>query len=46
MALTPETIITQVVSSPAAAGVGLAAGFILAKALDMRKRRNSLGGGF
>jgi hypothetical protein len=44
MALTPETIITQVVSSPAAAGAGLAAGFILAKALDWRKNRNQFGG--
>lgn len=44
MALTPETIISQVVSSPAAAAVGLAAGFILAKALN-RRRRNSFGGG-
>lgn len=41
MALTPETVITQVVSSPAAAGVGLAAGFILAKALAYRKKRNN-----
>lgn len=44
MALTPETVITQVVSSPAAAGAGLAAGFILAKALAYRKKRsNSIG---
>ena len=46
MALTPETVITQVVSSPAAAGVGLAAGFLLAKALNYRKRKNSMMGGF
>lgn len=45
MALTVNSIMTGVMNNPDVAAVGLAAGFILAKALGMRKNRNGLGGG-
>lgn len=41
MALTPETVINQVVASPAAAAVGLAAGFLIKAAFDWRKKRQN-----
>jgi hypothetical protein len=41
MALTPTSIINQVVANPSVAAVGLLAGFILAKALDWRKKRKN-----
>lgn len=41
-------ILQCVMNNPTVAGIGVAAGFILAKAMDMRKRRNQGfgGGGF
>lgn len=42
-----QAIFQCVMNNPTVAGVGLAAGFILAKALQMRKRNRGMGmGGF
>lgn len=39
-------ILQCVMNNPTVAGIGVAAGFVLAKALQMRKRRNQgFGGG-
>lgn len=45
MALTVSSIMSGVMNNPDVAAVGLAAGFILAKAMNMRKRRNNGIGG-
>jgi hypothetical protein len=40
-------ILQCVMNNPTVAGIGIIAGFVLAKAMEMRKRnRNSFGGGF
>ena len=40
-------ILQCVINNPTVAGIGVAAGFVIAKAMDMRKRRNQgFGGGF
>jgi hypothetical protein len=47
MALTVNSIMSGVMSNPDVAAVGLVAGFILAKAMGMRKKRGmGMGGGF
>lgn len=46
MALTVSSIMSSVYSNPDVAAIGLATGFILAKAMEYRKkRRNSMGVG-
>lgn len=46
MALTVNSIMSGVMNNPDVAVVGLVVGFILAKAMNMRKRRGGMGGGF
>lgn len=47
MAMNVNSIMTGVVNNPDVAAVGLAAGFLLAKAMAMRKNRGmGMGGGF
>ena len=38
-------ILQCVMNNPTVAGIGVAAGFVIAKAMDMRKRRNQGFGG-
>ena len=42
MAVTVASIMNGVMTHPDVAVIGLAVGFVLAKALDMRKRRNRM----
>lgn len=46
MALTVNSIMSGVMNNPDVAAVGLAVGFILAKAMGMRKNQGIGGGGF
>ena len=43
MAVTVAYVMNGVMARPDVAVIGLAVGFILAKALDMRKKRNRMG---
>ncbi|MFT4892283.1 MAG: hypothetical protein ACI8Z7_000050 [Candidatus Nanohaloarchaea archaeon] len=38
-------ILQCVMNNPTVAGIGIIAGFVLAKAMDMRKRNRGMGGG-
>lgn len=46
MALTVNSIMTGVMNNPDVAAVGLVVGFILAKAMSMRKNSMGMGGSF
>lgn len=47
MALTVNSIMSGVMNNPDVAAVGLAAGFLLAKAMSWRKKNSmGMGGGF
>lgn len=46
MAYTPEVIIAKVVANPSVLIIGLAAGYLLAKYQNRRKRGGMGGGGF
>ncbi len=45
MAYSVASLMNSTVSNPEVAAVGLLVGFLMAKALDWRKRRSGLGGG-
>ncbi len=45
MAYDVTTLMTSLMANPEVAAIGVLVGFLIAKALDWRKNRNSFGGG-